>query len=63
MSLLSLIRHQHVRSGLYLIYTLGMTYGRSLLSLWPLDPDATYLNHGTVGVTPRAVLERDTRRR
>jgi isopenicillin-N epimerase len=34
-----------------------MSYGRSLLPLWPLDPDATYLNHGTVGVTPRVVLE------
>ena len=26
------------------------------LSDWPLDPDITYLNHGTVGVTPRRVL-------
>lgn len=34
-----------------------MSYGRSLLPLWPLDPDATYLNHGTVGVTPHVVLE------
>jgi isopenicillin-N epimerase len=34
-----------------------MTFGRSLLPLWPLDPDAIYLNHGTVGVTPRRVLE------
>jgi len=24
---------------------------------WPLEPGLTYLNHGTVGVTPRAVLE------
>ena len=32
-------------------------FGRSLLSLWWLDPDITYLNHGTVGATPRVVLE------
>ncbi|MFN0184076.1 MAG: aminotransferase class V-fold PLP-dependent enzyme [Aquabacterium sp.] len=32
------------------------TYGRHLLPLWWLDPDITYLNHGTVGATPRAVL-------
>ena len=38
-----------------------MTFGRSFLSLWPLDPDATYLNHGTVGVTPRVVLEAQQR--
>lgn len=31
-------------------------FGRSLLPLWPLDPTITYLNHGTVGATPRAVL-------
>ncbi len=34
-----------------------MTFGRALLPLWPLDPDAIYLNHGTVGVPPRHVLE------
>jgi isopenicillin-N epimerase len=34
-----------------------MTFGRPLLPLWPLDPAAIYLNHGTVGVTPRRVLE------
>lgn len=34
-----------------------MTFGRSLLPRWPLDPEATYLNHGTVGVTPHVVLE------
>ena len=34
-----------------------MTFGRSLLPLWPLDPAAIYLNHGTVGVTPRRVLD------
>lgn len=31
-------------------------YGRCLLPLWPLDPAITYLNHGTVGATPHAVL-------
>jgi isopenicillin-N epimerase len=34
-----------------------MQFGRSLLPLWPLDPAATYLNHGTVGVTPIRVSE------
>ncbi len=33
------------------------TFGRSFLSHWWLDPAITYLNHGTVGATPRAVLE------
>ena len=36
-------------------------FGRSLLPLWPLESDAIYLNHGTVGVTPRAVLEAQQR--
>jgi isopenicillin-N epimerase len=34
-----------------------MRTGRSCLDEWPLDPDVTYLNHGTVGVTPRRVLD------
>jgi isopenicillin-N epimerase len=34
-----------------------MTFGRALLPLWPLDPSAIYLNHGTVGVAPLRVLE------
>ena len=33
-----------------------MIFGRSNLPEWPLDPAVTYLNHGTVGVTPRRVL-------
>lgn len=32
------------------------TFGRSMLREWPLDPAITYLNHGTVGATPRRVL-------
>jgi isopenicillin-N epimerase len=34
-----------------------MTFGRHMLQHWPLDPDVRYLNHGTVGVVPRRVLE------
>ena len=34
------------------------TFGRSMLEHWLLDPDCTYLNHGTVGAPPRRVLER-----
>jgi isopenicillin-N epimerase len=33
------------------------TFGRSFLAHWWLDPGITYLNHGTVGATPRVVLE------
>ncbi len=36
------------------------TFGRTLLAEWPLDPDVTYLNHGTVGVVPRRVLAAQT---
>lgn len=35
-----------------------MTFGRHLLGRWPLDPAIAYLNHGTVGVTPTSVQER-----
>jgi isopenicillin-N epimerase len=35
-------------------------YGRALMREWPLDPAIHYLNHGTVGVTPRAVLAAHT---
>ena len=31
-------------------------FGQALRAEWPLEPDSTYLNHGTVGVTPRRVL-------
>src|SRR6185295_4933777 len=40
-----------------------MSFGRSALSLWPLDPEATYLNHGTVGVVPHEVLQAQQRLR
>ena len=33
------------------------TFGRAILDRWQLDPDVTYLNHGTVGAVPRAVLD------
>jgi isopenicillin-N epimerase len=32
------------------------TFGPHLRDRWLLDPDTTYLNHGTVGATPIAVL-------
>src|SRR4030095_8076105 len=32
-------------------------YGHAMLREFPLDPAITYLNHGTVGVTPRRVLD------
>jgi isopenicillin-N epimerase len=35
-----------------------MTFGRAMLEHWLLDPDHTYLNHGTVGAPPRRVLRR-----
>jgi isopenicillin-N epimerase len=33
-----------------------MRFGHAMRPDWPLDPDVLYLNHGTVGVTPRRVL-------
>jgi len=33
-------------------------FGRSMLCHWMLDPECTYLNHGTVGATPRRVLQK-----
>ena len=35
-----------------------MTFGRAMLEHWLLDPDYTYLNHGTVGAPPRRVLQK-----
>jgi isopenicillin-N epimerase len=34
------------------------TFGRSMLEHWLLNPECTYLNHGTVGATPRRVLQK-----
>lgn len=36
-------------------------YGRHWLGRWLLDPQLAYLNHGTVGATPIAVIERARR--
>jgi isopenicillin-N epimerase len=32
-------------------------FGHAMLAHWTLDPACLYLNHGTVGVTPRRVLD------
>jgi isopenicillin-N epimerase len=34
-----------------------MSFGHGMLEKWALDPEITYLNHGTVGVAPRRVLQ------
>ena len=33
-----------------------MSFGHRMLEQWALDPEITYLNHGTVGAVPRRVL-------
>jgi isopenicillin-N epimerase len=35
-----------------------MAFGRAMLQHWLLDPSCIYLNHGTVGATPRRVLHK-----
>lgn len=32
-------------------------FGHPMLKHWPLEPETLYLNHGTVGVTPKKVLQ------
>ena len=34
------------------------TFGRSMREHWLLDPEVTYLNHGTVGAAPKRVLQK-----
>lgn len=34
------------------------TFGRAMLEHWLLDPQVTYLNHGTVGAPPKRVLQK-----
>src|ERR1700730_13591119 len=38
-------------------------FGRGMLEHWMLDPECTYLNHGTVGAPPRRVLQKQHGRR
>jgi len=33
-----------------------MTFGKAMLAEWSFEPGITYLNHGTVGVTPRRIM-------
>ncbi len=33
-----------------------MEFGRRMLAEWSFEPGTTYLNHGTVGVTPRRIM-------
>ncbi len=40
-----------------------MTFGAALRSNWLLDPQVSYLNHGTVGAPPKVVLEAQQRMR
>ena len=33
-----------------------MEFGKAMLAEWSFEPGTTYLNHGTVGVTPRRIM-------
>jgi isopenicillin-N epimerase len=42
---------------------MSIRFGHTMRDAWMLDPAVTYLNHGTVGATPRRVLETQRRLR
>jgi isopenicillin-N epimerase len=42
---------------------MAKTFGHAFRDRWCLDPDLLYLNHGTVGAVPRAVLDAQQRLR
>jgi len=35
-----------------------MEYGKSILNLWNINPDITFLNNGSFGATPKSVLQK-----
>lgn len=39
----------------------ALAYGRSLRSLWQIDPETRFINHGAFGATPLIVAEEQTR--
>lgn len=46
-------------AGATAAYPCGMTtFGKPMLEHWTLEPDCIYLNHGTVGATPRRVQQK-----
>src|SRR5262245_43463789 len=46
------------RSDLSAVSPIDTTFGSALRDRWLLDPSVTYLNHGTVGAPPIAILDR-----